>query len=289
MGSYRILKILSSIVALLALIASSVGLFWINSGTPFYVNNIYGNSVQMYGNGLYANDTYFKAPIQRGTDLVTLFLAIPLLVYLILYNKQNMIKCRLMLVSVLSYFLYYSASLAFGVSYNILFLVYIMLFSSSLFAFMVGITGIESKSISDKISDKMLRRSIAIYMVFAGSSVFVWLFEIIGALSTGKPPISLGIYTTEPTYVLDLGIIAPSAFTCAILLFRKKSLGYIYAAILLVLNAFVGVVVISQTMFQKIAGINISVQEFITFVGVFIIMSFIAAFLNARLLKNISD
>ncbi|MGF7400980.1 hypothetical protein PQ744_11345 [Thermoanaerobacterium thermosaccharolyticum] len=289
MESFRILKILSSIVALLALITSSVGLFWNNGGKAFYVNNIYGNSVQMYGNGLYAYDTYFKAPIQKGTDLVTLFLAIPLLLYLILFSKYNIAKYKLLHVGVLSYFLYYSASLAFGVSYNILFLAYILLFSSSLFSFMVGITGIESKSISDGISDKMPRRSIAIFMIFAGLSVFVWLFEIIGALSTGKPPTSLGIYTTEPTYILDLGIIAPSAFTCAILLFRKKPLGYIYAAVLLVLNAFVGVVVISQTIFQKIAGINISVQQFMTFVGVFIIMSLIAAFLNVRLLKNIRN
>ncbi len=283
----RVLIILSSIVAFLALIATAVGFFWNNNGISFYVNNIYGNSIQMYGNGLYAFDTYFKAPIQRGTDLVTLFLAIPVLLLVIWLNKQNLLKYRLLLVGVLSYFLYYSASLAFGVSYNNLFLVYILLFSASLFSFMVGIASIDTKSISDKILDKMPRRSIAIFMIFAGLSVFVWLIEIVGALLTGKPPASLAIYTTEPTYVFDLGIIAPSAFACAVLLFRKKPLGYVFAAVLLVLNSFIGIVVVSQTIVQKVAGISISIGAFIAFVGIFVVMSLAAVILNIKLLKNI--
>jgi hypothetical protein len=283
----KTLKLLSSMVVFLALIVSVVGFFWKDNGAAFYVNNIYGESVQMYGNGLYAYDTYFKAPIQRGTDLVTLFIALPLLIYVIFLNKKDLIKYRLLLAGVLSYFLYYSACLAFGVSYNILFPVYILLFSVSLFSFMIAIKGIDAKTISDKISDKMPRRRIAVFMIFAGLSVFVWLIEIIGALSTGRPPVSLAIYTTEPTYVLDLGIIAPSAFTCAALLFRKKPLGYIFASVLLVLNSLIGAVVISQTIVQKVAGINISMGAFIGFVGVFVITSSIAILLNISLLKNI--
>jgi hypothetical protein len=283
----KTLKVLSSIVVFLAMIVSAVGFFWKDSGTAFYVNNIYGESVQMYGNGLYAYDTYFKAPIQRGTDLITLFIAIPILICSILLNRKGLIKYRLLLAGILSYFLYYSACLTFGVSYNILFPVYILLFSSSLFSFMVAIKGIDVKSISDKISDKMPRRRIAVFMIFAGLSVFVWLIEIISALSTGRPPASLAIYTTEPTYVLDLGIIAPSAFTCAVLLFQKKPLGYAFAPVLLVLNSLVGAVVISQTIVQKVAGVNISLGAFITFVGVFVLTSLIAILLNASLLKNI--
>lgn len=283
----KTLKVLSSIVVFLAIIVSAVGFFWKDSGTAFYVNNIYGESVQMYGNGLYAYDTYFKAPIQRGTDLITLFIAIPILICSILLNRKGLIKYRLLLAGILSYFLYYSASLAFGVSYNILFPAYILFFSSSLFSFVVAIKGIDVKSISDKISDKMPRRRIAVFMIFAGLSVFVWLFEIISSLSTGRPPASLAIYTTEPTYVFDLGIIAPSAFTCAVLLFQKKPLGYVFAPILLVLNSLVGAVVISQTIVQKAAGVNISLGAFIAFVGVFVVTSLIAILLNASLLKNI--
>lgn len=287
-NSDKSLKILSSVVAVLALIVSSVGFFFKDNGTAFYVNNIYGNSVKLYGNGLYAYDTYFKAPIQRGTDLVTLFIAIPLLIGITFFWKKKSIKRNLLLAGVLSDFLYYSASLAFGVSYNRLFPVYILLFSSSFFAFILSIKNIEINSFRDKILENMPRRGIAVFMIFAGLSVFVWLIEIVGAVLSGKPPIGLGTYTTEPTYVIDLGIIAPSAFTCAFLLIRNNTLGYVFAEILLVLNSFIGIIVVAQTLVQKSVGVNISIGEMIAYVGVFVVMSSIAILLNIKLLKGIS-
>lgn len=287
MDSSKSFKLMSALVLLLALITSVFGLFWKSGGSPFYVTNIYGSRVEMYGSGLYAFDTYFKAPIQRGTDFITLFLAIPVLACAIFFNKKNTIKHRLLLVSVLSYFLYYSASLCFSVSYNKLILVYIVFFSASLFSFMIGITGINANSISGKILDKMPRRSIAIFMIFAGLSVFIWLAQILSALPTGKPPVTLAIYTTEPTYIFDLGIIAPSAFACAAMLFHNNPLGYIYGAILLVLNSFIGAVVISQTIFQSAAGISSSAGYFIS--GIFVVVSTAALLLNVKLLKNIEN
>jgi len=287
MNSFKISKTLASIVAFLAIIVSSVGVFWNNGGEAFYVTSIYGDQVQMYGKGIYAYDTYFKAPIQIGTDIVTLFIAVPILIIAIWLNKKELLRYKLLLLGVLSYFLYSSASLAFGVAYNRLFLVYLLYFSAALFSFILGVTSINTKDILNKVTEKMPRKAIANFMIFAGFSVFVWFIEILTALFTGKPPVSLSVYTTEPTYIFDLGIIAPSAFACAVLLFRKKPIGYVFAAVLLVLNSFIGVVIVSQTIVQKFVGVNISMGQFIAFVGVFIVMSLVGIVLNIKLLKNI--
>jgi hypothetical protein len=138
-----------------------------------------------------------------------------------------------------------------------------------------------------KASAKLPYRGIAIFLIVAGLSVTVWLFEIIGAVISGVPPITLGIYTSEPTFVIDLGIIAPTAFASAVMILRRKSLGYIGAAILLTLNSLIGIVVISQTIAQNLAGITIGVGQIIAYVGVFVVMGSFAVGLNIRLFRNI--
>jgi hypothetical protein len=287
MNTFKISKTLASIAAILALIVSAAGLFWKDGGASFYVTSIYGEKVELYGNGLYAYDTYFKAPIQIGTDAVTLFIAVPILIIMLWLNKRDVFKYKLLLVGVLSFFMYNSASLAFGVSYNKLFMVYILYFSATLFSFVAGIMSIASENISNRIMEGMPRKSIAVFMIITGLSVFVWFIEILGALTTGKPPASLAIYTTEPTYIFDLAIIAPSCFAGSVLLFRRKPTGYLFAAVLMVLSSFIGLVVIAQTINQKLAGVSISAGQFIAFVGVFIVISLAGIYLNIKLLKNI--
>jgi drug/metabolite transporter (DMT)-like permease len=241
----------------------------------------------MFGQGLYAYDTYFQATINKGTDIATLFIAVPLLIAALILSRKQGVRQRFFLTGVLSYFLYYSASIAFGIAYNMLFLAYLFLFSASLFAFVFSFAGIISENLTDKISPNMPRRGIAVFLIFAGMSVFVWLFDIIGSLMSGKPPQGIAIYTTQPTYFLDLGIIAPTAFASSALLFRKKESGYPLAAVLLTLNSLIGIVVLAQTAVQEQSGIMLAAGQLIAYVGIFAIMSGFAIVLNYRLLKNL--
>jgi hypothetical protein len=124
-----ILHTITFAIIILSIITSATGVFYKTGGKAFNFVNQYGDKVKIYGNGLYAHDSYFKAPIFRGTDFTILFIAIPvLIVALILDVKKKKLKNRLFLMSVISLFTYYSTSIAFGVTYNILFLVYIALF-----------------------------------------------------------------------------------------------------------------------------------------------------------------
>lgn len=287
MKSFRTLRNLSFVIILLAIIASSAGLFWEDGGTAFYMESIHGESVKMFGNGLYAHETFFKAPILKGTDAVTLFLVVPAFYITVVLNRRTSLKFRILHLSILSYLLYYSASLAFGASYNKLMLVYILLFSSCLFAFVLGIAGIDGQRVLDKVLFRFPHRAVSIFMVLAGLSVFVWLIEIVGTITSGTLPATLGIYTTEPTFVLDLGVIAPTAFASAYLVIERRPLGYILAPVLLTLNALIGITVVSQTLFQQHYGVVISVGQFVAFVGVFVAMSLVAIILDLLALNNV--
>ena len=143
-GKSKVLYYLVFMVAALSVVAAATGVFYTTGGAPFEVVNQYGETIIIYGDGIYAHDSYFKAPIFRGTDLVVLMVGVPLLLMAtILDIRKRSLKTSLLLTSLLSLFLYYAISIAFGVTYNSLLLIYIALFSASLFGLILAMIRID--------------------------------------------------------------------------------------------------------------------------------------------------
>jgi hypothetical protein len=94
---------LSSLVAVLALLSTIVGLFSQGGPGEFAFRTVRGETVQMYGHGIYRYDTLFQAAINRGTDAVTLVLGIPLLVVSVLLYRGGSLRGRLLLTSALHF------------------------------------------------------------------------------------------------------------------------------------------------------------------------------------------
>jgi len=273
--------------AALALISSGTGLFWQTDSNPFIFNTLYGQTVEIYGQGLYRYDTLFKAPLLRGTDAVILFFAIPLLILALFWARGKHLRGRILLAGVLSFFVYNVTSLAFGVAYNNLFLLYLVYFPVSLFAFITACLSMDISELNRQVSPKFPRRLTGIFLIIAGCSVFVWLLLILEAVFSGEVPHGIDSFATEVTYFLDLGLIAPTAFLSAYYLFHHKPAGYLLAAIILTLNAMIGPVALSQALMQQRAGVLVSLGEQMVFVGVFILTSLFSTLLLVALLRNI--
>jgi hypothetical protein len=147
---------------------------------------------------------------------------------------------------VLAYFLYYAAALGLGSLQN-LFLLYIVLFSISFFAFVLAFTAIDLQALPARISPRLPRRGMTVFMFVAGlGTAFIWLSDAVSALIANRPPIALGPYTTVVTYTIDVGIIAPAALLAGILLLRP--LGYLLTATLTIMLAQIGVMVIARPL-----------------------------------------
>lgn len=112
MKTSRTIILLSSLAAMLALIAACAGLFWPGGAGPFTFTTLHGQTVQMSGRGLYGNDTLFAAAAYRGTDAVTLIAAIPMLVLALLLYGRGSLRGLFLLLGALAFFLYNSASMA---------------------------------------------------------------------------------------------------------------------------------------------------------------------------------
>lgn len=281
---------LSALIAMLALIAASTGLFWQDGGQPFIFTSLRGQPVQIYGQGLYRYDTLFIGAANKANDVVTLILGIPLLVITTVLYRRGSLRASLLLLGTLFYFLYLYGTYAAGIAFNRLFLVYIALFSASLFAFVLIFTSIDRQMLSARLSAHAPQRGLAIFMLVSGLvTLVIWLQPLVGALLQNKAPELLGTYTITITDVLDLSIITPATIIAGVLLLlRRAILGYLIAFALLVLEVMLAPMITAATISQLSAGIAFSTGAIVGPIMGFLILALVAAWMLVALLRSIS-
>jgi len=273
---------LSLIVVALVWCSAGMGLFYSDSGQPGIVENIYGETIRLFGDGVYANDSIFKAATAKGSDLVMLIVSLGLLAATL--KRDGGIRARLLHGGFLAPVLYYSATTAFGVTYNRMFLVYLLLFSAAFFAMIVSMVDL-NETVHPANEDGKFTGT-AIFTILAGCTTLVWLMSILPAAVTGEHLDIIEIYTTEPTFIIDLGIILPACIFGGVMLLRKKVIGYVISSIMLNFLAVMAVTVIGQAAMQLHYGVAASVRQVIGYVATFVVFGAIAAVVNANFLKN---
>jgi len=289
MRRQTVLNWLIPLAAGLNLFSAGAGLFWQDGQPPFAFRTLHGQTVQMYGQGLYRFETFFKAPILRGGDAVTFFVCIPLVAICFLLYRRGSLRGLLVLLGGLATLLYNAASLAFSAAFNSLFLVYILALSASFFALLYTLAAVDLPALPARLSNRLPRRGIAIFMFIAGVGVlFIWLSDFLAAVLAGQTPEQLGPYTTLFTHAFDIAIIAPAAILTGIYLLRRAPLGYLLAAPMLVMCTLVGVMVIGQTIAQSLAGIQLPIGVYIGSVGSWIILGGFAIWLTAEFLRSVT-
>jgi uncharacterized membrane protein len=287
---YRSFYFLVVVMLILALFVSGTGLFSKSGGTSRTVVNAYGDTIKLYGEGIYRYDSFFRAPIFRGTDFTIFFLVCPLLLaVLVLDVRRRTNRTRLLLLSMTGCVLYYATNIAFGVAYNSFHLVYIALLSSSFFALAAGVFHLDLPSLESASKGTLPLNGLTVFLSLTGLALFVaWLPDILTALKANRPLLLIEQYTTEVTYVLDMGIIAPACLLCVYLLHKKKALGYVLLDFLLTLCVVVGIMLPVQTIFQITAGIPLPLPVLLTKVGSFCALALFAFYFRIKSWKNLA-
>lgn len=277
---------LSSLIAALALLAAGIGLFWQDGGRSFSFTTLHGQTVQLFGQGLYRYDTVATAAQEKAQDVVTLFLGVPLLVVALYLYRRGSLRGHLLLAGTLGYFLYTYASMAFNTTYNVLFLVYVALFSASLFVFVLALSSIDIRALPSHFSSHLPRRSIAGFLFAVGGFLLLmWLGLIVPPLLVGQVPQGLESTTTLVIQVLDLGVIAPVAVLSGILLLRRVPLGYLLASTVLVKSVTLGTAVSAMVVRQLLAGVPLPIIQIVGFP----LLALIGILLTAVLLSHVSQ
>ena len=278
------LTALSVISSVSAITSACFGLFYSFGGTQRVVENIYGHQVALFGDGIYANDSIMKAATTKGTDIAIIFISLMLLITVVFLRRK---KYALLLQSgMLSVVLYVSTCLIMGINFNKLFLLYLLQFGSALFAFIISMSElVKRKSFDNSLYEKRLTCT-AVFLIISGCSVFMWLMFIIPSVVSGMPMEIIDVYTTEPTFAIDLAVVLPFALFCGIGLLKKQAIAYQLSPVMLTMLTGVGICIIFQTIMQSTLGIVLETGQLLGLVGSFVIIGTVALVLNIRLLKR---
>ncbi len=240
-----ILYVLSGVVILLAVWVSIGGLF---------------------GADPYTAESSTRAAQARGFDAVTLFFAVPGLAIFLVLAMFGTIRGMLAHAGVLAYFVYTYGSYALGFTVNRFFLVYVILFSVSFFAFLLALRDVVDSDIDESVLWEAVVKTTAAVLILVGVGTFsVWIGPVLEAVTGGTPKVVIEADGHLAAQTLDLGLVAPASVLVGVLLLRKNLWGLIFAPILMIKNlALVGSGVAMTFMLAQ-AGIPASVGQIVFF------------------------
>jgi len=284
----RVAAALSIVAGVLALATALTGLLWTTGDGGGVVTTVWGERVVLHGQGLYRHDSVFVAGSNLGSDSVTLLLGLPLLVVAVARSRSGSRRGQLLRVGVLGYLLYYGTGCALGaVAYNELFLLYVALFSASLFAVVTTVASIDPAPLTDLPG--RARRWIGGFMIASGGiTLVIWLMDPIDALINGTAPATLGTHTTLFTNALDVAVIVPAAGTAGVLILRSRPYGEVIAASLLVLEAMLLPLIVVTTIIQLRLGLSFTPAEIAGPIGGFLVLGVLAVAVLHTLLRHAS-
>jgi len=287
------LKWLIPAIFVLTLIATLSGL-WPAEGASYPLTTFRGEDVTINARGLYYWDTVSSAAQMQANDLIALVLGLPLLAVSFWLTLRGSLRGRLLLAGTLGFILYTYITMAFGAQYNALFLVYVALFSLSLFAFVLVMMSFDLASLPAHFSDNLARGWIAGLLFFAAAFLsLAWLGRILPTLAWDS--LSLwerggvrGIPALENTtsmfiQVMDLGLVVPVCLLSGILLLRRQPWGYLLASVGLTKFLTLGVAVSLMGLNMARVGAPVSPVELLIFPG----MALAGVVMTGILLKHV--
>jgi hypothetical protein len=286
------LKWLIPPIILLASFAILMGLFYETPGAPYPITNFRGEEVMINGHGLYYYDTVSSAAQMQGNDFIALILGMPLLVISSVMagvypaGRSGSLRGRLLLAGTLGFFLYTYLSMSMLTAYNMLFLVYVALFTMSLYAFILCMLSFDLADLPRHFSDKLPRGWIAgVLFAVGGFLSLAWVGRVVTELLNPQIPAALENTTTRVIQALDLSLIAPLTVLAGIMLLKRSAWGYLLASVAVFKGLSMAMGVSAMAINMALKGVPDSMAVMVPFL-VLTVLNVAAAVL---LLRNIRE
>ncbi len=257
---------LTLIIAILVLIASITGLTFKST---------------------YARETTPYAIQAIGQDIANLVSIVVLLIAVYFVFKGSF-KAFLVWIGTLLTLVYAYVIYAFAAHFNSLFLVYVAILGLSFYTFFGSVLDQQLDRLRPHFVAITRARAVSIYLLLiAILFALLWLSQDIPAIVAGKAPQSvteMGLLT-NPVHVLDLGLYLPGMIITAVLLWRRRFLGYFFALPLLVFSILTGIGIIAIDVVTGIRGMPTS-PGIDLFIAAIIVVSLILSVFYGREVKE---
>lgn len=286
MKSTKKITILVSAIALLAVIATTQGIFSSDGPGPYQVETVRGESVTVYGKGLYRHMSIDVAPQGIAQDYVTLFTGVPFLILSLFMARTGSLKGRFLLAGVLGYFLVTYLFYTVMGMYNELFLLYVLLLSASFFAFALTMISFEVERLPEHFNPDTPVKITGGFLIFNSIAIAImWLEIIIAPLLDGSIiPKEVEHYTTLIVQGLDLALLLPLSFLSGLLFLKKKPLGYLLAPVY-----YVFLSILMTALSAKVIAMGLVGQNIIPAIFIIPIFNLLSVIFTIYIFKNIED
>lgn len=262
----KALKIIVPIIIVLTIVAALGGL-WPAEGSPYETVNFRGERITVNARGLYYWDTLSSAAQMQANDLVALVIGVPLLLVGYFASLRGSLRGRLLLAGSLGFVLYTYLTMCVGAAFNALFLVYVALFSLSLWAFVMSLMEVKIDELPSRFKDSLPRKSVAALLLFAAAFLgLAWLGRIAAAMKPGAVP-ELENATSMFIQAMDLGLVAPACVVAAVLLLKRRPWGYLLASVGMVKFLTLGIAVSLMGLNMARVGVNPGLPMLVIFIG----------------------
>jgi hypothetical protein len=186
----------------------------------------------------YAKETLYSKAGGIGSDLVNLFLVVPILVISGIRGNRGSIPAHLVWLGTLGYLLYNFVLYAFGVHFNVLSMVYWAILSLCFWAALFSLQFLPLDQIAQTYGPRAPRKAITI-LLLTMATLFT-LFDLgqdIPALITGQIPQSVTQVNLPVSFIhaLDLMFLIPGMGITVFFLLNRKPSGYTLAPVFLTL------------------------------------------------------
>lgn len=280
----KLIVVFTLLIMLLSLTASLAGAF--SSGHDDYrtFTTARGETVQVQYAGIYRYS--LQALVTGGIpwDFVRLLVGIPLLLISFVLYQRGSLRGTVVFIGCLASFLYQYLLWTFDWAYNSLFLVYVALFSLSLWTLVFVLAGIDRAQIRAAIGERFPVKTVAGFSFAVGGLLLLkCLGEIVPGLGSSTMPAATTGYYTLVDQALDLGLLAPFCVWTGVLLLKRDCLGYLLSSSSLITLFSIGLSVIAG---EIMVGMSIGRLN-IAGVAVFSIFVIVALALLAAVLASI--
>jgi hypothetical protein len=251
--------------AVLAAVASALGVFARGDGTFVAALSARGEPYQMAATGVYVNNARQVVAEGVGWDVFTLVIAVPLLLVAAVLVAHGSFRGTLLAAGMFGYFLYAYLEYAVTWAFGPLLPVFIAITAASLVGVILAGRLLAAAGIADRFDASYPRRA---WPVLGATMALLLTVLWAGRIATGlgaAVPVLEG-ETTMTVQVLDLGLVVPLSLLLAVAVWRGLPAGMVAGAAFLVTFVTMSLAIAAMLVSAWIVTGELALPPIVTFV-----------------------
>lgn len=213
----------------------------------------------LFIDGLYTDTSSFALNAWFANDIIIIAVDLPLMIAALILSIRGSLRGQLVWLGMVEFTIYNYSYYLFGAALNSLFLVYVALFSLSMYTIVFGLIYLDYNRIDKSFKKKTPVKGISIFMILLAVTLGgAWILQWVNFVRTGNPPQIMSNLNSTNNLVasLDLTFVVPLCFVAAYYLWTRRPIGYVLTVMVNVKGFVYNLILILGSIVQEQAGVK---------------------------------